>query len=221
MEAGKQDDTDSFHFSDVGRVLKNPLTWMISLNVFCAYGLYTSGTYFSPYLMNVIGVSREDCSFLSIIRSNILSLISPVGGFLVDRIFKSAVKWYAWAFGITCLVYTGVLLAPANLGFTAEKIISLIPSMVAMMLYGVCWSCLRELKYEPTYIGTMIGIGSIIGYLPDFFYFVLFGRWIDRYGNAAYKMIFGFLLGSAALGLLNSFLILNRSRGKNKADSGN
>ena len=40
-----------------------------------------------------------------------------------------------------------------------------------MMLYGVIWSGLKECKFNSAFIGTVIGIGSVLGYAPDFFLF--------------------------------------------------
>lgn len=191
-----------FQFKYVGNVIRNPITWLISIMVLCAYGLYTSVSYFSPYLTDVLGISLVSSSYISIIRSNLMNLLCPIGGILVDKLFKSATKWYAVAFGITIAIYAGVMVMPATVGAGFATFVSLLPSAIAMMLYGVIWSCLKECKFKVAYVGTVIGIGSIIGYLPDFFYYVIFGYWMDHYGNAAYKMIFGYLLATAVIGMI-------------------
>ena len=163
VEAASEDDT--FQFKYVGAVLKNPMTWLIAIMVMCAYGLYTSVSYFSPYLTDVLGIPLVNSTLLNIVRSNLMIMPDTVSP-----------------------------------GFAT--FVSLLPSMVAMMLYGVIWSGLRECKFKAAYFGTVIGIGSILGYTPDFFYFTIFGKWMDTYGNAAYKMIFGFLMATAVLGMI-------------------
>lgn len=198
---------DTFKFEYVGTVIKNPMTWLIALMVMCAYGLYTSVSYFSPYLTDVLGVPLVDSSLLSIVRSNLMNLLCPVGGFIIDRVFKSANKWYITAFGITTAIYAGVMIMPDTVSPGFATFVSLLPSMVAMMLYGVIWSGLRECKFEAAYFGTVIGIGSILGYAPDFFYFTIFGKWMDAYGNAAYKMIFGYLMATAILGMVLAIIM--------------
>lgn len=100
------------------------------------------------------------------------------------------------------IAYAGVMIMPDTVSPGLATVVSLLPSMVAMMLYGVIWSGLRECKFKAAYFGTVIGIGSILGYTPDFFYFTIFGKWMDTYGNAAYKMIFGFLMATAVLGMI-------------------
>ena len=200
MEAAGEEDT--FQFKYVGAVLKNPMTWLIAVMVMCAYGLYTSVSYFSPYLTDVLGIPLVNSTLLNIVRSNLMNLLCPVGGYIIDRVFKSANKWYITAFAITTAIYAGVMIMPDTVSPGLATVVSLLPSMVAMMLYGVIWSGLRECKFKAAYFGTVIGIGSILGYTPDFFYFTIFGKWMDTYGNAAYKMIFGFLMATAVLGMI-------------------
>ena len=200
VEAAGEEDT--FQFKYVGAVLKNPMTWLIAVMVMCAYGLYTSVSYFSPYLTDVLGIPLVNSTLLNIVRSNLMNLLCPVGGYIIDRVFKSANKWYITAFAITTAIYAGVMIMPDTVSPGLATFVSLMPSMVAMMLYGVIWSGLRECKFKAAYFGTVIGIGSILGYMPDFFYFTIFGKWMDTYGNAAYKMIFGFLMATAVLGMV-------------------
>ena len=200
VEAAGEEDT--FQFKYVGAVLKNPMTWLIAVMVMCAYGLYASVSYFSPYLTDVLGIPLVNSTLLNIVRSNLMNLLCPVGGYIIDRVFKSANKWYITAFAITTAIYAGVMIMPDTVSPGLATVVSLLPSMVAMMLYGVIWSGLRECKFKAAYFGTVIGIGSILGYTPDFFYFTIFGKWMDTYGNAAYKMIFGFLMATAVLGMI-------------------
>ena len=200
VEAAGEEDT--FQFKYVGAVLKNPMTWLIAVMVMCAYGLYTSVSYFSPYLTDVLGIPLVNSTLLNIVRSNLMNLLCPVGGYIIDRVFKSANKGYITAFAITTAIYAGVMIMPDTVSPGLATVVSLLPSMVAMMLYGVIWSGLRECKFKAAYFGTVIGIGSILGYTPDFFYFTIFGKWMDTYGNAAYKMIFGFLMATAVLGMI-------------------
>ena len=158
VEAASEDDT--FQFKYVGAVLKNPMTWLIAIMVMCAYGLYTSVSYFSPYLTDVLGIPLVNSTLLNIVRSNLMNLLCPVGGYIIDRVFKSANKWYITAFAITTAIYAGVMIMPDTVSPGFATFVSLLPSMVAMMLYGVIWSGLRECKFKAAYFGTVIGIGD-------------------------------------------------------------
>ena len=198
---------DMFQIKHIGVVLKNPMTWMFSIMVLCAYGLYTSLSYFSPYLTDVLGVPLVNSSLISIVRSNLMNLLCPLGGYVIDKIFKSANKWYVTAFTAMIIIYAGVMIMPGTVSSGAATFVSLLPAAVAMMLYGVIWSGLKECKFKAAYTGTVIGIGSVLGYAPDFFYFPIFGKWMDTYGNGAYKMIFGFLMVTAVIGIIMAILM--------------
>ena len=136
-----------------------------------------------------------------------MNLLCPLGGYVIDKIFKSANKWYVTAFTAMIIIYAGVMIMPGTVSSGAATFVSLLPAAVAMMLYGVIWSGLKECKFKAAYTGTVIGIGSVLGYAPDFFYFPIFGRWMDTYGNGAYKMIFGFLMVTAVIGIIMAILM--------------
>ena len=55
--------------------------------------------------------------------------------------------------------------------------------------------------------GTTIGIASIIGYLPDSIYSVIFGKWMDQHGAAGYNYIFTFLMITGIIGVVLAFTI--------------
>lgn len=203
---------EKFHFKDVTGLLKNPLLWLIAFTIFCTYGLYTSGSYFIPYLTNVIGVPVEGSSALGIIRTYAFMLIcAPLGGFIADKM-KSTTKWFLIAFSILIALYVVILLLPKGANMTFVIILSLLPGAVSLMMYGIMFSVVGECRIPLRLTGTAVGIASIIGYLPDFAFNTLFGGWLDSYGNNGYRYIFMFLLGLGVIGLTSSYLIRRRTK---------
>ena len=81
-----------------------------------------------------------------------------------------------------------------------------------MMMYGVIFSTVSEAGIPRAMTGTVIGIASIIGYLPDSIYSVLFGSWLDSFGGAGYNYIFTFLAVSGIVGCLLALLIYKIGR---------
>ena len=59
--------------------------------------------------------------------------------------------------------------------------------------------------------GTVIGISSIIGYLPDSIYSVLFGKWLDNKGAAGIQYLY-FLVASGILGAVLAFWIYRHGK---------
>lgn len=87
-------------------------------------------------------------------------------------------------------------------------LLTLIPGLFAMCLYGVQFSTMHEVNIPIKVAGTAIGIASIIGYLPDMFLSTWFGKIIENNAGASgYFQIFWILaffcvvivLGSAIL----------------------
>lgn len=215
--ASSEDDDSRFRLSDVLVLIKNPVVWIVSLTVLCGYGFYTSTGYFNPYLTEVMGVSPEDSSFISIIRNYLLLLLAPVGGLLADKVFKSTCKWLMTAFLILALLFAGVMLLPSDISSTVASLYTLLPGAFSMMMYGVIFSTVSEAGIPRTMTGTVIGIASIIGYLPDSIYSVIFGNWLDALGGAGYNYIFTFLAVSGVVGCVMAFLIYKLGR-KNRLE---
>ncbi len=211
------DNEAKFQVMDVFTLLKNPVVWIVSLTILCGYGLYSSTSYFNPYLTAVIGVSPEDSGMIAVVRNYLLLLLSPIGGLLADRVFKSTCKWLATAFIILAALYGIVMILPLGISPTIAALYTLLPAAVAVMMYGVIFSTVSEAGIPRVMTGTVIGLASVIGYLPDSVYAVLFGGWIDKYGTDGYGYIFTFLLVSGIVGAVLSMLIYSLNR-KAKAE---
>lgn len=212
----EENDSEKFQFKNVGTVLKTPVVWIASITILCGYGIFSSVSYFTPYLTEVVGVSATQSGIFTIIRSYIFLLLAPVGGLIADKLFKSTSKWLMLAFTILAILLVGVTILPTNINSTFINVYTLIPGAITTMMYGVIFSIISEAGISRTVTGTAIGIASIIGYLPDSIYTTLFGTWMDKYpGAPGYNRIFLFLACSAALGALLSFLIYKKSRKNN------
>lgn len=198
---------EKFNFKDVGNLLKNPFVWIFSIVIFCGYSLFSSTSYFTPYLTAVVGVSPEESGIYSIIRNYLFMLLAPVSGYLADKVFKSSSKWIMIALGILALLFVGVLNIPANSNATLVSIYTLLPGAFALAAYGIVFSLIGETEIPAKVTGTVIGIASIIGYSPDLFMSAMFGGWLDKFGNGGYKYIFIYLAVTCIVGMLGAYLI--------------
>ena len=184
---------DKFHFADVFTVLKNPAIWAISIVMFCVYGVYSCTSYFTPYLTDILSFSTTTAGIFSIIRQYIVMLVAaPLGGILADKVFKSTLGWFRCGGAILAISIILVIIG-GTLGFPTMliAILTLIPGLFAMCLYGVMFSSLHELNIPVKVAGTAIGIASIVGYLPDMFLNTIFGNMLDNTpGAGGYMQIF-------------------------------
>lgn len=214
-DAGKvttESNDDKISLPMVGKVLKSPVVWILSIVILCGYGLKSSVSYFNPYLTEVVGVSAVNSGIFSIINNYLLLLLAPVGGILADKVFKSTCKWLSVSFVILAVLFGGVLLIPSDISPMAASIYTLLPGAVTMMMYGVVFSSVSEAGISRTMTGTVIGITSIIGYIPDSIYSVIFGKWLDNKGAAGYTNIFIFLVASGIVGAVLAFWIYRHGK---------
>lgn len=207
----------SFDFSIVRSLIKNPMLWCFSLIVFSGYAIYTSTSYFTPYLTSVVGISVEESGGFAIIRAYVFYLLAPFGGYLADKVFRSTSKLFLILFMLLAATIGGVMYLPDTMSTTAISIYTLLPGAISLMLYGLVFSIVREAGISVSVAGTAIGVASIIGYTPDFFFSAMFGSWLDASGNAGYSMIFGFLVSIALLGAITSFVIFKRGHASQEA----
>ena len=192
-----------------------------------ALSLAGGSIYTLPYIkyvfydtqMEVMGITNTQSGFLLSMYA-IGCIVSYIpGGLITDKI--SPRKAIAWS-----------LFGTAILGFLYGVTFSYTISLVIWFLFAlttafVFWTSLMKAigmagdseeqarLYGIYYAGTAIGIASIIGYTPDFFFSAMFGSWLDSYGNEkGYAMIFIFLTIVAAVGAVMSFAVDKRNARK-------
>ena len=205
---------DKFSFGHAVHLLKSPVLWVFSLVVLVGYGFYSNVSYFTPYLTEIVGIPESSAAGFAIVRTYVFLLLAPVGGLIADKLCHSTTKWLTIAFTIIALTFLGVMALPSTISSTAASLYTLLPGAVAMMAYGVVFSTLSETGISPAMRGTAIGLASIIGYLPDTVYAMIFGKWLDTMeAAAAYRAIFIFLAVSGFVGAALAMYI-NRTNKK-------
>jgi len=208
----KKDPDGEFKFSLVGKLLKSPTVWIFSIIVFTGYAVFSSTSYFTPYLTNVIGITPEDSGYLSIIRSYIFYVLTPVSGIIADKLIKSTSKWFITLFVILAALFLGVFLIPNGAGVGFVSFYTLLPGLFGLALYGIIFSIAAETKIPAAVMGTAVGIASIIGYAPDFFMAAMFGNWLDNMGNSGYNYIFIFIAANCLVGFVAAIIVRHQSK---------
>lgn len=209
-EKSKALKVNEFKFSQVGGLIKNPILWIFSFIIFAGYAVYSSTSYFTPYLTEVVGITPEESGVLSIFRTYLFYILAPLSGIIADKVIKSTSKWFMSLFAILALLFLGVMLLPNGTSVTIISLYTLLPGMFGLALYGIIYSIAQETRIPAVVMGTAVGISSIIGYAPDFFMSAMFGTWLDNYGTVGYRFIFIFLMSVCIVGLLASFFIYRR-----------
>lgn len=198
---------NDFKISQVADLLKSPTLWVYAVIIFSAYSIYSSTSYFTPYLTDVVGISPEDSGVLSIIRSYLFYILAPLSGLFADKVFKSTSKWFITLFSILTVLFIGVMFIPGTASSGLVSFYTLLPGAVGLALYGIVFSIATETRIPVAVMGTAVGIVSIIGYSPDFFMATMFGTWLDKYGADGYNYIFTFLASVSFVGIAASYYI--------------
>lgn len=189
-------------------VLRKPQIWLASLIIFSGYGLFSGETFFTPYLTRVFGVTVGLSAILSIIRTYVLRFMgTPVGGLLSEKT-GSSLKVLLFSFSVTGILLMAFFAVSPGTQFIVVLLLMFTASITTYMAFGIMWATVEEIRVPGSMLGMVIGVTSLIGYMPDLFVHTLFGRWLDLYGNDGYRFIFSFLILLCFIGTLSSVLFI-------------
>lgn len=210
---GDTPEEEQFRLADVGKVLKNPWVWCISVVVVCCYGAYTGQSYLTPYMTQVLQVSATMGAFLGIMRTKGARFLGgPIGGIIADRI-GSPCKVIIYCNILMILLFGVFFILPHSSDNVILPIaLSLLVALVTFASYNIMFASLEEAHIPRYMTGTAVGVVSIIGYTPDSFVNTIFGRWLDVYGDAGHNYIFLALIGMCVVGSMAAFLIMRRNQ---------
>lgn len=197
-----ENETSKLTIKDFFVVIKSPATWILATGIFCVYSFQVTTTYFTPYFSAVLGLAVTSAGFITLLRDQVMRLLgAPFGGMIADRI-QSPIKVLLLVYfvGLTSILCFRVI--PAG---TPTLLIVLMTLFIAFFVYmgrGVYYAVATELKVPRKYAATTVGVGAAMGFLPDIFQFLLFGHWLDSYGNAGYDRMFIFQAVVLAVGII-------------------
>lgn len=175
---------------------KLPITYVLAAMIFVPSALLAAGSYHAPYLQGAAAMSVVIASAFATIRGDGSKIVAAVlYGRLSKKIGRSS----------SLLMYSCIVLAVLSL------LLRLIPGSKAMLwplviilvliaffscgCRAVNWAIIEEAGTSKNMVGSVIGLASLIGYLPDTFIHTLFGNWIDKYEfTVAYHRIFTFCI---------------------------
>lgn len=187
-------------------IVTNPRTWMAGIAVFATYTMYCTLSYYTPYFSNVLGVSIVFTGGLSIFRQYGTRFIgAPIGGWLGDKI-KSVSTVVGVSLAAAVIMVVAFMVMPVGTNGTILIILTLAAGILTYMARGSMFAIPSELKIPRKYAGTTSGVVCAIGYCPDLFIFVLYGYWLDKFGNDGYRNIFIYAAVVMVIGVINAIV---------------
>jgi nitrate/nitrite transporter NarK len=177
-------------------------------------------SYFTPYFTDVLGATVTFSGIVAIIRTYVMTLVgAPIGGYLTDKV-KSASK-------VLILVeILGIISLFVMLNLSSETpvyaliALTLIMALAVYMGRGSYYAVISELNIRKDRTASTIGIAAALGFSPDLFQFLLFGNWMDAYGQTGYTYMFIYQIIVLTIGLGTAFAVL-KVRKKNKVSNVN
>ncbi len=82
----------------------------------------------------------------------------------------------------------------------------IIASMGCYIFRALYYAVIDEIGTPKNMVGSVIGIASLVGFIPDTFFLSMCGGWIDKYGTDAYNMIFVACLVATLVSLIGAFI---------------
>ena len=202
---------DPIQIKEVPKVLIWPGFWLYWLAGNLTYLLYAEVAYMTPYLVDVMGVDPGVSSIYSTFRTYVAMVMAPVGGWMADKVLGKTTKWFMLGGIIIAVLLAGLFMFKPGGNMTILCIYTVIPSLIIMPIYAVTKTIYRESGLPQAVLGTVIGIAALIGTvlpLVDGIVPVVYGHWLDKYGNHGYTIIFWTLIIGALLLVIDAFAML-------------
>ena len=195
-----------FNLSRVLSVMSQPAVWLQAIIIICAYSGYRVTDDFSLLAKDALGYDEVEAASVGSLSLWIRPIAAITGGILADKLSPSRI--IQWCFGL--LICSGLLLGAGVLDPSLLSTVIMIvgtTSVAVFALRGLYFAIMGEGQIPMAVTGTVVGIASIIGYLPDVFMGPLMGILLDNSpGVKGHQHVFLLLTGFASVGLMATFV---------------
>lgn len=191
----------------MGHAFKLPATYLLAGMIFCGSMTLASASYYAPYLEQACGMSSTVTSIFASYRSVICGLVgASLAAIMATKLKRSSAPMIGA--GVVMIVcYVAMLLVPASA-------VVMWPLLIIMVVAALCTSVFRALYYATideagtpkNVVGSVVGIASLLGFLPDTFYTSMCGGWLENHGLNGFKYIFISGICASILGLVCAFI---------------
>lgn len=177
--------------TSMGRAFKLPITYLLA-GMICGACVAQAGiSYFAPYLSENFGMNENYTVIFANYNRTICTLVGAgIAAYAAKKMGRSS-KFMIYA-GIGSVISYIVLLA------IPRTAVMMIPVLCTMIFSTLCYPIFRALYYavvdelgtQKNMVGSVIGIASIIGFLPDSFYTTMVGTRLEADPVGGYQFVF-------------------------------
>ncbi len=200
-------DSTSLHrekvdLTQIKKVAKMPEVWLQAVIILCAYSGYRVTDDFSLLASDVLKYSDLESSKVGTLALWIRPVAAIVAGFTADKFKASSVSIICFL----CMLLAGAVMV-FNPGEYTWMVILVVLTSTCLGVYamrGLYFAIMGEAKIPLVVTGTVVGLASVIGYLPDIYMAPLMGLFLDKYPGQllGHQWVFGLLMCFSVLGLL-------------------
>lgn len=193
--AAGSNETEKITVKSLTKAAKMPVTWIISIISFGVYTESTALSYMSPYLNAAYEMPVVwSTAFAAIVRYGIKIVAAPTGGYIRDRIGKTAPLVFATVFPAIALILVLSFLPQGPSYLVIAVILTLLAIFCSRLSYTAANMPLAELNAPISLAGTITGIALMFGFSTDLFLPRFIGYLLDTYGIAGYNYVFGIMI---------------------------
>lgn len=203
-------------WTHIGRVLRMPAVWLISLVVIAAYVGYKGFDNYSLYAVQGFGLDDVEAARIVAIGAWMRPIAALGAGLLGDRFLVSRMTVLCFAVLLASQLFFAVFTPPPSAAWSL-LINILIGSSAIFGLRGLYYALFEESKIPIAVTGTAVGLVSVLGYTPDIFVSYVGGVLLDATpGLGGHQHFYWFLASFAALGLLVSLVLMLMLRARER-----
>lgn len=198
MKDSNDEESSSIKFSEIVSAIKIPEVWLISLIVFCAYAAFIGSFDITPFATDGFKQSETFGATLGSFRIWFRPFAAVLAGIIADRISTS--KTLRFLFVILSVSFAVFALMPTSASWMSVLWINTgVIAVTVFALRGIYFALYEETKIPRYLTGTVTGIVSLIGFLPDIFLPVINGLLLDTYPGARGHQIYYWILALLAI----------------------
>lgn len=216
----ENDEKSSNIIKDMIDVAKMPITWLLAVCIFAIYTVYTTSSYFTPYMTEVFGVSAATAAVVATFKNHLFRPISGIVGTFLTTKTGSSIPSMKYSILFLSVLIGIALVLPINTSFVL--VISVVIALIGLMTFvlrGLYFAPVGEVGTPKRFLGAAMGLISTIAFTSDIFNFKIVGRILDTNpGVAGYKIVFIYILGLLAVSLV-SLVFLKRFAVKNSKNN--
>jgi len=193
VEVDQNELSDRIQISDLLIASKKPEVWLQAFIILCAYSGYRVTDDFSLLTSDVLGYDDVQSARIGSLTLWLRPLAAITAGFAADRLKASSVSYMCFA----SMLIGGVLMVFLPEKFYSISLLAIIITSTCLGVYamrGLYFAIMGEAKIPIGITGTVIGLASVIGYLPDIYMAPLMGCFLDKYPGEATGHIYVFML---------------------------